>query len=433
MPDLGLLFISTATSAWTVLSREALDELSFSDVEEYLRQRDQVRERLPPIERFASRLDRCLHVFQQADYLARFVAAVSIWQLCANHGPAGGLLYAFLSCLGLLVLLDGIIRPLGAVFAVQLTLWLNKPWTVWYSLCYLPTWPVRMLHIGVRRFFGHSGGEGEPDQAEDEIMAAVSQGEYAGQIDEVERDMIESVLGLDELTVDKLMTPRTDMHAINIDDGVLEAIRMARESGHSRLPVYESNRDNIIGICYAKDLLGISEAADNCPDIQAFIREPLLVPASKLISDLLTEFRRNRVHIAVILDEYGGTAGLITMEDIVEEVFGDIDDEYDTIEEDEVSSIDQDTHELDARMHVDEINERFDANLPTSDRYESLGGLVMQQLGKIPEVGDIWENGKRRLTILEATDRRVVRMRMETIDEAPINNNAGTSTHPDNA
>ena len=420
MADPSLLVLSTTISAWTVLSREALDEFSFSDVEEYLRQRDQVRSGLPPVERFAPLRERCLHVFQQADYLARFVAVISIWQLCQGVGPLNGVLYAGLGVLGLLFLLDGLLRPLGAVFAVQLTLWLTRPWTIWYSICWLPTWPVRGLHHLLRKTFGSSSGDGEPDQAEDEIMAAVSQGEYAGQIAEAERDMIESVLGLDDLTVDKLMTPRTDMHAINIDDGVTEAIRLARESGHSRLPVFESNRDNIVGICYAKDLLGINGSSCDHPDLKNFIREPLLVPASKLISDLLTEFRRSRVHIAVILDEYGGTAGLITMEDIVEEVFGDIDDEYDTIDEDEISSIDQDTHELDARLHVDEVNERFDANLPVSDRYESLGGLVMQQLGRIPVVGDFWDNGKRRLTVLEATDRRVVRVRLETIDEIPL-------------
>jgi len=414
----GLWILAAAflVSAFTALSREAMAEFSFSDMEELLRKRGRTKRDLPRVERFVERLRDCRYIFRIVDYVSRAVAAVGIWWLCDGLGESWLQWPVFFGGLALLILmLDVLLRPLAGANAELLALWLLGPWTGLYLLLWLPALP---FHAG-RRWVEHllRGGEQETpsEQAEDEIMAAVSLSEAIGQIDEQERDMIESVLGLNTITVERLMTPRTDMKAVELGEGVEGVLKMAQESGHSRLPVYEGNRDNIVGICYVKDLLGLDSG--KAPELQDMLREPSLVPMSKKVGELLKEFRRNRVHLAVVLDEYGGTSGLITIEDIIEEVFGDIEDEYDEFKDVEVHEHGDSVLDIDARLRVDEVNERFDVNLPESELYESVGGLLTSHYGRIPEVDFAWEGDGVRLSVLEATERRVVKIRLERLDE----------------
>jgi len=407
---LWIVIAAFVVSAAAVFSRSALADFSFSDVEELLRKRNRTKQDQPRLERFADRLRQTRFGFRLLDDAARVSLAVGLWLVFAELQVAWPWAWWAGSVALSLLVLDSLIRPLSAAYAEQVTLAMLRPWTAMYLLMWLPMLPFRATYDAVEALLRSQDAEGNGDQSDDEILAAVSLGEYAGQIDEQEREMIESVLGLDQLTVDRLMTPRTEMQAVPIDDGVAGAVALAKQSGHSRLPVYDGNRDNIVGICYVKDLIGIP--ADELPELDRVLRPPLLVPESKEVSELLKEFRRNRIHLAIVIDEYGGTAGLITIEDIIEEVFGDIDDEYDTEDEDEVRSIGDSDLDLDARMHVDEVNERFDLNLPENERYESLAGLITSQLGRIPEVGDVWEGEGIHLTVLEATDRRVVRVRL---------------------
>ncbi|MDA3963864.1 MAG: hemolysin family protein [Planctomycetota bacterium] len=404
---------AAALSVLTVLSREALAAFSFSDMEELLRKKNRTKQDLPRFERFAERLRDYHNTFRLLDYTGRMVLATALWVVINQHQAPAPVLW-FIVLVGLaLVVLDSVVRPLGSSHAEQLTLWLLRPWTALYVLLWLPTLPFRASAQAVGHLL-RSGDVEAKEEVDDEIMAAVSAGEYAGQIDGHERDMIESILDLRDLAVDRLMTPRTDMNAVPLEEGTAGAVALAKQSGHSRLPVYDGNRDNIVGVCYVKDLIGLPP--DAFPPLEEVLRKPLLIPESKQVSDLLVEFRRNRIHLAIVIDEYGGTAGLVTIEDIIEEVFGEIDDEYDEEREEEVTPLDDTTMDLDARMHVDEVNERFDFNLPEDEHYESLGGLLTSRLGCIPEVEMYWEGDGARLTVLEATDRRVVRLRLERVD-----------------
>jgi putative hemolysin len=407
-----IVAIAAAVSAFTVLSREALADFSFSDMEELLRKSNRTKQDLPRVERFAERLRDYRITFRLLDYSARLVLAAAVWGLVGDL-QVPWLLWGAIMALALVVL-DSVLRPLGGAFAEQLTLWLLRVWTAGYFVLWLPSLPFRASYRAVERFLKSKDHE-DGDEAEDEIMAAVSAGEYAGQIDEHEREMIESVLEMREETVDRLMTPRTDMHAVPLEEGIQGAIDLAKQSGHSRLPVYDGNRDNIVGVCYVKDLVGL--AAEEQPPLEDVLRPPLLVPASKKVSELLKDFRKHRIHLAIVIDEYGGTAGLISIEDIVEEVFGEIHDEYDEEREAEVRAVTESVLDLDARMHVDEVNERFDVNLPENDRYESLGGLITSVLGRIPLVAESLESDGVKLTVLEATDRKVVRVRLERVGE----------------
>lgn len=409
---LWIVLGAAAVSLLTVLSREALSAFSFSDMEELLRKSNRTKRDLPRFERFAERLRDYHDTFRLVDYAGRMVLAVALWVLIDQHQlPLPVLWFALLGALALVVL-DSLVRPLGSAYAEQLTLWFLRPWTAIYVLLWLPTVPFRASAQTVAHLLREGDAEAK-EEADDEIMAAVSAGEYAGQIDEEEREMIESILELRDLAVGRLMTPRTDMHAVAVAEGTAGAVALAKQSGHSRLPVYDGNRDNIVGVCYVKDLIGLPP--DAFPPLEDVLRPPLLIPESKQVSDLLKEFRRNRIHLAIVIDEYGGTAGLVTIEDIIEEVFGEIDDEYDEEREQEVTSVDDSTLDLDARMHVDEVNERFDFNLPEDERYESLGGLLTSHLGCIPPVDAAWEDEGARLTVTEATDRRVVRVRLERV------------------
>ncbi len=410
-----IISVAVCVSLFSVLSREAMESFSFSDAEDLLRRRNQTKARGQRLEVLARRLEAYAFTYRLLDYFARAMVAAVLYMVTVAHFDGSGGWLAFLLAMALFItLVDIVIRPLGEVWAEPLALFLYPAWVGLYALLWLPSQPFRVLSEVVQRV-SHRIPETPGEQAEDEIMAAVSLSEATGQIEEQQRDMIEAVLCLRDLTVERVMTPRIEMHACNLEQGTAGALRMARETGHSRLPVYAENRDNIIGVLYVKDLIG--HDVEHLPPLDALLRSAVFIPASKKVGELLAEFRRNRVHLAVILDEYGGTAGLITIEDIIEEVFGDIDDEYDPRELPLVRTLADSTLDLDARMKVREVNERFDCNLPEGERYESLGGLLTAMLGSIPAADQSLEVAGVRLTVLEANQRRVIRVRLERIDE----------------
>ncbi len=260
------------------------------------------------------------------------------------------------------------------------------------------------------------------DEFEQEILHAVSEGELHGAVDEEEKEMIESVIELTDTRVEEIMTPRTDIVALPNDtdlDGVLTAIR---EVGRSRIPVFDETIDSITGVLYTKDLLRRSDAAPF--NLAGIARKALFIPESKHVRDLLREFQSQKVHIAIVLDEYGGTAGLVTIEDIVEELVGEIVDEYEKEGPVELKRIDAHTVDVDARMRIDELNDELDIELPEDGDYETIGGLVFSTLGKIPDVGEACEHDNIAIRVLAAEARRITRVRLKI---TPIEEN-GRST-----
>ncbi|RMF80235.1 MAG: HlyC/CorC family transporter, partial [Planctomycetota bacterium] len=227
--------------------------------------------------------------------------------------------------------------------------------------------------------------EEESERREQEILDAVSEGEAHGAFDEEQKEMIESVFELHDTTVSAIMTPRTDIVALPIDASPEQIRQTIVEAGHSRVPVYEGSLDNIVGVLYAKDLLRRRGADWNVRDL---MRTVPFVPETKPLDELLRELRQGRVHIAIVVDEYGGTAGLVTIEDILEELVGEIDDEYDRETAPVLARVDDNTLEVDARVRVDEINEELDIEIPENGSYETIGGFVFTRLGRIPTAGD---------------------------------------------
>jgi len=248
------------------------------------------------------------------------------------------------------------------------------------------------------------------DELEQEILHAVSEGELHGAVDEEEKEMIESVIELSDTHVEEVMTPRTDIVALPKDADRETVLDTILQKGHSRIPVFDGTIDNVLGVLYAKDLLRESER--DVFGLERIMRKALFIPESKLVRDLLREFQAKKVHIAIVLDEYGGTAGLVTIEDIIEELVGEITDEYETEEPAEIKRIDEHTVEVDARMRIDELNDELNIELPEDGDYETIGGFVFSAMGKIPKPGEHCEHQNIGIQVVAAEPRRITRLRL---------------------
>ena len=282
-------------------------------------------------------------------------------------------------------------------------------------------WPVARalaaVEFVIRRLLGQAEQQSE-QRVEQEILDAVSEGEAQGAVHEDQKEIIESVFEFDQTCVDAIMTPRTDIHAVRADASYHAVCQAILTSGHSRIPVYEDSVDHIIGVLYAKDLLRLKP--DDPFDARALMRSVPYVPETKSIHQLLQEFRQSKVQIAIVLDEYGGTAGLVTLEDILEELVGEIADEYDTEEPPSLERIDETSLEVDARVHVDEINKELGIQLPEEEDYETIGGFVFSTLGKIPGAGEEFQYNGIHFRIVAAEPRKIRRIRIHVAAPAKV-------------
>lgn len=402
---LASVFFSLTDSALAHFSRSGLDTLCGSDA-----QRERMRR----------------HLDRRRDYqLACFVlnAAANILfvvllagQFCRGGASAPALLLTLAYALLFILLVGEVVpRALGAGIADK---WLHH---VFPALAYLAIaiWPLTAALGLVNAVVGRLAGlpmeaSGEVELS-DEIRSVVSEGEKNGSIEEEEREMIASIFELHDVEALAVMTPRTDMVCIEADASLDELRTLANRCGFSRIPVFEGTRDNIIGIVHVKDLLSLTDkAALKARDVA---QKPYFVPETKKVHELLQELRRQKVHLAIALDEYGGTAGLITLEDIVEEIVGEIEDEYDAATAEPLVKIDEDTAECDARLPIDDLNDALHITLPEDESYETVGGFLADLLGRIPQKGETHQWQNVRFSILDATPRKVRRLRVQTLPD----------------
>jgi putative hemolysin len=251
------------------------------------------------------------------------------------------------------------------------------------------------------------------EERQEEFLTDLEQHRMEGVVDEEEQEMIESVLELSETTAGQIMTPRTDVTALNANDVLDKVLETIKTAGHSRVPVYEKNIDNIIGFIYAKDLL--TEVGKTAQDfkLRDKMRGAYFVPETKPLRALLHEFQNQKLHIAVVLDEYGGTAGIVTIEDIIEELVGEITDEYEQIPPKPIKKIDKNTIDLDARTYINDLNDELELNLPEDEDYDTIGGFVFSHLGYIPKTAETFEYENLKFTIISAEARRIKRIRIQ--------------------
>jgi len=263
----------------------------------------------------------------------------------------------------------------------------------------------------------------EEEELEEEILSVVSDRSDDGSLDESRRDMIEAVVDFRTSTVDEIMTPRTEIEGIELSDDLAAVRDFIAAAGHSRIPVYEGNLDTIAGVLYAKDLLRYLGGDASTFDLRGVLREARFVPETKRLDELLTEFQREKVHMAIVLDEYGGTAGLVTIEDVIEEIVGEIHDEYepesDTAPEIRVLPGERGAV-IDGRAYIDDVNDRLEtigAALPEHEDYDTVGGYVTTSLGHIPVAGESFRHNGFIITVLDAEPTRVSRVRLELTSE----------------
>jgi putative hemolysin len=270
----------------------------------------------------------------------------------------------------------------------------------------------------VRRLAGiaETTPEEEHEEKQEEFLTGLEQHRTEGALDEEEQEMIENVLELSNSTADEIMTPRTDIVAVELNSDLQKVLETITSGGHTRVPVYEENIDNIVGLIYAKDLL--AEIGKNPADfkLREKLRKAYFVPETKSLRALLHEFQNQKLHIAVVLDEYGGTAGIVTLEDILEELVGEIADEYEQTPAEPVKKIDQNTIEADARTYIDDLNDDFELNLPEDEDYETVGGFVFSRLGYIPKANESFDYENLKFTIASAEARKIKRIRIQKIE-----------------
>jgi magnesium and cobalt transporter len=253
---------------------------------------------------------------------------------------------------------------------------------------------------------------------EKDFQELIDQGEEQGLLTPEQGDMIQSIFEFKDTVVREIMIPRTEIIAVADEAPIQKIIDLMVKHGHSRIPIYKDNLDNVTGLLHVKDLLpywGQPAAQSLPPEV---IRQPIFVPETKKIVQLLKELRGQRFHMAVVLDEYGGTSGLVTMEDIIEEIIGEIEDEYDR-RDPRLTVLEEGRVEVDARLEIEELERHFDLEIEERD-FESVGGFIIHLLGRVPRTGEKIYYRDLEITVLDADNRRVRRLRIEkTAPEPP--------------
>jgi len=280
---------------------------------------------------------------------------------------------------------------------------------------------IRCCHRWAERWHEIRRDEHGAATAEDEILSLIERDkedeEGEDDLAEDEKRMIQGVFDLDETLVHEIMTPRVDVDAIEESASVAEVKAKIIASGHSRIPVFRESVDHVVGVIFAKDLLD-EERLATCQSLAGLQHQPVFIPETKNVGDLLAEFQASRNHFAIVLDEYGGTAGLVTFEDILEEIVGDIQDEYDDEEEVAVSlPLPDGFHVVDARSTIDEVNELLDLELSEDEDYDTLAGYMAAHCGHIPQEGEAGRTEALEFEILEADQRRVVKLKIRRLDK----------------
>ncbi len=279
------------------------------------------------------------------------------------------------------------------------------------------------LASAINRSFGgvvHTNGDDQSDDETTEILRLAEIDTDGDPIEEEERQMIRGIIEMEDTTAREIMAPRIDIVALEQDQTIDDALAVIVARGFSRIPLYHDTIDNIVGIIYAKDLLRCL-TEDRRPSLLEIARPPYFIPESKRVDELLAELRQTKVHIAIIVDEYGGTAGLVTIEDLLEEIVGEIQDEYDR-EEAPIERVNETEAILDARVSIDALSELFGfENDEEQQEYDTVGGFVYHHLGKVPVAGDEVRVDGLTLRVLSVLGRRIKKVRAtRMVEEAPV-------------
>ncbi|MBI5698689.1 HlyC/CorC family transporter [Candidatus Saganbacteria bacterium] len=395
-------FFSAAETALTSLSRLKVSHLV---------------ERKVPGARMVKRLKdepaRMLSTILIGNNIVNITASVMATQIIYNYfaqrggGNAGLIIGAATGIMTFFILVFGEITPKTTAIrqAEKFALLFAYP----LYLISILLMPVATLLTWISAPFVLLLGGRIPEQGpfitEEELRFLISAGEKEGVLEREEKEMISSIFEFGDTLVREVMTPRPDILAIEDSEPVEKAIDLIKDSGHSRIPIYENNIDNVLGVIYAKDLLSARDG-----NLKDYMRSALFIPETKRVAELLHQMQSNRTHLAIVVDEYGVTSGLVTMEDLIEEIVGEIHDEFERGVKN-LEKLDESTYLVDGKVAVDEVNQAAGLDLPT-DESDSLGGLVFGRLGKVPAVGDMVKFDGTIVYVERLHRRRVTRLKI---------------------
>lgn len=370
-------------------------------------------------------------------FLASATAAVSlsggltnaIASLSINAQAARGIAVAIITIvLAIVTLILGELVPKSIALAhsERIALVVARPIDF---LAHLATPLVRLLvwlTNLIAKPFGGQPRRGMPIVTEEEIKTLVDAGEEGGVLEEDEKEMIYSIFEFGETLAREVMVSRVDIVALDADTPLLDAMDVVIKHNHSRVPVYQDSIDNVIGILYAKDLLQVlrekGREAANQIKLSDIVRPAAFTPESKKVDELLEEMQKRRIHMSIVIDEYGGTAGLVTIEDILEEIVGEIQDEYDQGEESMIQPVSEGEWLIDARTNLSNLNDLLEANLPL-DENDTLGGFIYSALGKVPLPGDEVHHENLLLKVVNVAGRRIGKVKVQMVADEKAETN----------
>jgi len=324
---------------------------------------------------------------------------------------------------GTTVLLSMLVWLPKAVAEYAGTWFLFHTWKFWSGVSFL----LRPLSVGsrlcseiVRRLFNVTVEESEEEALEEEIRTIVAEGEHDGLLDADTRDMIEGVIELDDLNVADIMTPRDKMDVMSAELGWDEVLTFVTDVGRTRIPVYNGSRNDFLGVLYVKDLFAeFGKERESRRTMRQLLRESWSVPMTMHLDELLQQFRQTRNHLALVVDEYNAVAGLVTIEDVLEEIVGEIVDESDKEDLGDVRVISDTEAEVLGRAHVEDVNEQLGYDLPENDEFDTVSGFLMHKLGHVPRQGESVYWNDLQLSVVEASRRRAELVRIRTKTELP--------------
>lgn len=345
------------------------------------------------------------------------MAAVQATLLAGNRlsADATSVVGWMLLCWMMLVFVPMVLTRVAGVWIVVVTWWLWRPMLhLVRPLAGVGTMLLRLFSRFLPRFTAAS-----PDDSQDEIRLAMDEAHREGHLDEEAREMIEGVMELEDVHVSEIMTPRTEMFGLPLASTWDEVVAIAVESGHSRLPVWRSSPDDIVGVLHAREILAELArhrvATATPPDLKELIRNPYFIPETMSVQSLLRELQRGKSHMAIVTDEYGGVCGIVTIEDALEEIVGEIADEHDEAFSDGILVVSDDICETLANVPIDDLNERMQFTLPEEADFDTIGGFAFHVFGRIPQAGERIEADGVAIDVLAASGRRIERLRVSRL------------------
>jgi magnesium and cobalt exporter, CNNM family len=416
---IGMLITGFAATA-----SKALQEFSRRELEVFARRRGRT-------DRFGAILDGYEHAalgLESLQIVGTALLTLSLFAMAITlQGDSASLTvvrFASIAAISSLVLLSVTTWIPEAIIALWTAPFIYHSWPLLRMIAVL-VWP---LTIGVevvgalfRRLADRPEEEEDEEEAfEDEILSVVTEGLHDGVLDKEEREMIEGIMELGDTDVLAIMTPRSNLDVLDVSLSWNEIQSFIVKVGRTRIPVYEGAIDNIIGLLYVKDLLKELSTEQDKPrkPLRDFLRDPWFVPTTKPLDELLQEFLQTRNHLAIVVDEYTSVAGVVTIEDVLEEIVGEIVDESDYDEVEEIRMLNDRSAEVLGIIHLNVLNDRLGLELDEPDDYDTLGGLVIAHLGRIPKAGETLDIERARITVLAASRRQVERLRVDVVPSA---------------